>query len=227
MIKFNPDDPYPLLPPGSYTYLESQEHARQVDAWLGLATEAIEQKISKRLNPSDFQADQQLWIDLPVETLQTPYVEIREILSLLPLREGSKLIDLGCGYGRLGVVLARHYPEVHFLGYEFVEERVAKAGELLAQIGANRARIEKADLSDRNFSPEKGDIYFLYDYGSRSAIAKTLEDLRMIAQSEPIIVVGRGRASRDAIELNQPWLSQVVKPKHFPHYSIYFSSEQK
>ena len=57
-------------------------------------------------------------------------------------------------------------------------------------------------------------------------IEKTLNDLRGIALRRPIAVVGRGRASRDAIERHHPWLSQVVPPSHHGIYSIYRSGYQ-
>jgi hypothetical protein len=80
-----------------------------------------------------------------------------------------------------------------------------------------------ADLSDLAFRPLAAEFYFIYDYGTPRAISKTLEDLRVIAQRQAITVVGRGRSSRDAIEREQPWLSQVMKPEHHGHYSIYRS----
>ncbi len=79
-------------------------------------------------------------------------------------------------------------------------------------------------FSHPDFKPDAADFFFIYDYGTRPAVQKTLEDLREIARSRPITVVGRGRLSRDAIERQHPWLSQVCPPRHFKNYSIYSSA---
>lgn len=220
MIQFDPSDPFPLLSPDSHSYREAQEHSALVDAWIGLETEKIEAALSaKGLSvPIDVQ---QLWIGLPSQALQTPFTEIRHLLSLLSLREGQRLVDLGAGYGRMGFVVGRHFAGVEFIGYEYVPERVAESKRALAKFAYPNVKMTEADLASRDFNPCDADVYFLYDYGSRDAIAKTLGDLREIASRRSITVVGRGRASRDAIERGQPWLSQVVAPKHHDHFSIY------
>ena len=213
MPEFTPTDPFPL--PASASYAEAQAHARLVDEWLGMKTEPIEKALAAAGGPSD----QQLWIGLPTQSLLTPYTEIRELSERLNLQPGETVVDLGAGYGRMSFVIARHFAGVHFVGYEYVRERVEEANRALEKFGASP--IEVADLKDPAFTPVAADYYFLYDYGTRDAIEKTLQDLRVIAQSRAITVIGRGRASRDAIERSHPWLSGVAAPEHFPHYSIY------
>jgi hypothetical protein len=213
---FNADDPFPLLESGKHSYKEQQEHSAIVDQWLGLNTEETEALISA--NPN-----QQLWLKIPVAAMQTPYSEIREILSHFDVQRKLLVVDLGSAYGRMGFVIARHFPNWNFIGYEVVPERVARSREALSAHPCDRVRFEVADLNDENVTPEAGDIFFIYDYGTRDAIGKTLVDLQAIAKQKTITVIGRGRASRDAIERNHPWLSQVENPEHYPHYSLYRS----
>lgn len=226
MLAFDPENPFPLVSAVDATnYAEAQLHSEAVDRWLGVETGRIEQEIKQedaatQKNPQD----QEFWIGLPVQRLLTPYTEIRLLLSQLNPPSHSTVIDLGAGYGRMGFVLGRHYPEVNFIGYEVVKKRVQEAKRCLALADCPRAQMVIADLADPGFRPLLADYYFLYDYGSRSAIEKTLQDLREIARSRTITVVGRGRASRDAIERDHPWLSQVCEPRHFAHYSIYRSN---
>lgn len=217
-LAFDPRDPFPLLEERELAYAEAQEHAALADAWLDLRAEAVERTLPRGALAG---TGQQLWLDLPVRGLLTPYVELRALLARLRPVPGSTVVDLGAGYGRLGFVVARHWPGVSFLGYEYVRERVAEGNRCLAAHGHALARLECVDLSAREFRPGAAGIYFLYDYGTRAAIEKTLQDLRHIARTLPLTVVGRGRASRDAIERRHPWLSQVVPPEHAPHASIY------
>ncbi len=116
MLIFDPADPYPLVPDASRGYAEAQVHSEQVDRWLGLETEKVERQIQNHVTPHD----QNLWIGLPAKTLLTPYTEIRRLLEDLRPAPGDVFVDLGAAYGRMGFVLARHFPEVRFIGYEMV-----------------------------------------------------------------------------------------------------------
>jgi hypothetical protein len=234
MLRFDTADPYPLLslePGAGPTYAEEKEHAAQVDAWLGLEVERIEgQLVAERQSlrsPSRSIGvdgrDQQDWIGLPPQSLLTPYTELRTLLHRLSPQANETIVDLGAGYGRMGFVLAEHYPDVNFIGYELVAARVEEGNLRLSERGHKRAKLVECDLSTASFIPQEAEYYFLYDYGTREAIEKTLRDLRGIASRRPIQVVGRGRASRDAIELAHPWLSGVVTPEHYANYSIYRS----
>jgi hypothetical protein len=212
-MSFEPDDPFPRV---ELPYAQAQLHAERVDHWLGLDTRACE----ARIEPI---AGQQLWTELPVRALLTPYTELRAMLERLAPARGQTVVDLGAAYGRLGFVMARHSPEARFVGYELAEERVLEGRSALARFGARNAALIAADLSATGFAPEPADFYFVYDYGTRAAIDKTLEDLRTIARAREIIVIGRGRASRDAIERGHPWLAGVHAPQHAGHWTLYRS----
>jgi hypothetical protein len=220
MLTFDPNDPFPLVAQDSCTYAEAQLHAAHVDAWLGLRTEQIEDRL---IAQSQADLQQQRWIGLPVKSLLTPYTEIRTILSKLDPTPGETIIDLGAAYGRMGYVIGRHYPEIHFVGYELVRERVDEANRCLTHLRHPLIQMKVADLKSVSFHPEPAEYYFIYDFGTRDSIQKSLIDLKSIARSRAITVVGRGRACRDLIEQNHPWLSQVQAPEHFAHFSVYRS----
>ncbi|HEY8279454.1 MAG TPA: class I SAM-dependent methyltransferase [Bdellovibrionota bacterium] len=218
MIEFHEKDPFPLV--GEIIpelYADSKRHAASVDDWLGLAVEKIESRLA---DPKD---GAERWIGRHSSVFLTPYVELRAWLEELKPKEGSTVVDLGAGYGRLGFVLARHFPEVKFLGFELVPERVREGTAALARFKATNASLEEADLSLPSWKPPVADIYFIYDYGSPEAVRKTLEDLKHISNKKGIIVVGRGRGVRDKIEKEHPWLGSVYGPVHRAHYSIYRS----
>lgn len=217
-LEFNPDDPFPLIAEGEITYAEEQVHAEKVDAHLGLEIAKIEAALVPPIA-----GDHQLWMGLPPKRMLTPYLEIRRLLDFLKPSRDQAVIDLGAGYGRMGFVMGRHFPESYWLGYEYVGERVGEGERALMRMGYARSRLVQTDLSDYRFTPRFADFYFLYDYGTREAIEKTVQDLKTISKNRSITVIGRGRASRDAIERFHPWLSGVRAPEHFPHYSIYRS----
>lgn len=226
MLEFDPRDPFPLLAEDSHEYHAEQEHAALVDSWLGLATEATERAVG--VTPG-----QQNWAGLPIQALMTPYTELRFILEQLKPQPGETVIDLGAAYGRMGFVMARHFPKARFVGFELDRSRVEEGRRalerFLATSGAPEGaiRLEVADLESPLFRMPQAEYYFIYDYGTRAAIEKTLDDLRLVARHQAVTVIGRGRSARDTIERSQPWLSQVAEPEHFDHFSIYRSKEKR
>ena len=222
-LVFDPADPFPLFHPDTHSYREEQTHSAEVDAWLGLRTEETEAAIARTAVPGVNRKEQELWIGLPVKSLLTPYTEIRRMLEMVAPKPGHTVVDLGAGYARMAPVLARHHPGVAFIGYEFLRARVIEARRCLGLEDSGTSRIQQQNLGDSAFSPVPAEFYFLYDFGARETIEKTLQDLRRIAETRAITVIGRGRSSRDAIERHHPWLSQVNAPRHHGNFSIYRS----
>lgn len=213
MLKFESRDPFPIVFESDHTYLEAQTHAAAVDHWLGLQTEQTEKRLAvegcRSKAPTTSRESQQLWFGLATQNLLTPYTEIRSLLSLAKPEAGQVVVDLGAAYGRMGFVINRCHPGVSFIGYEYVGERVHEGRRSFKQHSLQNADLEHADLSSAGFIPEIADIYFLYDYGTLKAIEKTLYDLKKIARLRPIVVIGRGRHCRYAIEARHSWLGKV------------------
>jgi hypothetical protein len=215
MLEFDPLNPFPLVKLSPELYPAAKRHAAKADEWLGLSVDATEARIH---DPKD---DQERWLGRHPSIFLTPYVELRAWLEELAPMSGDRVADLGAGYGRLGFVLARHFPQCRFLGFELVKERVESGRLALGKFGAPLAELRQADLSSPAFTPPPAEIYFIYDYGTKSAIGKTLSDLRELSTTIKFRVVGRGRAVRDQIEREHPWLSSVYPAVHHGHYSIY------
>ncbi|WP_373998793.1 SAM-dependent methyltransferase [Bdellovibrio bacteriovorus] len=220
MIVFDANNPFPLLDLNSYTYQEAQEHSLKVDEHLGFQCESIEAEI--RSHAKESSVVQQNWEHLSVQAFQTPYVEIHNILDLLSLHPGDTIVDLGCAYARMALVIQRHFPELQFIGYELENQRVEEAQRILG-ISSTSIRVQSTDLSAENFHLPSADVYFIFDYGTEANVKKTLQDLQEVAKSRPIQVVGRGRLTRFLIHKEHPWLSEVQEPSHYPHFSIYRS----
>jgi SAM-dependent methyltransferase len=210
---FDPTDPFPLWPGyGPELYASAKKHAAAADEWLGIPVEKIEAKLT---DPKD---GEERWIGRHPSIFLTPYVELRAWLE--ELKPEGTVVDLGAGYGRLGFVLARHYPGTRFLGYELVPERAQAGADALKRFGAGNASLRQADLNE--IALPEAQLFFVYDFGSRESIARLLEKLRDRAKENNFTLVARGRGVRDAIEKSHPWLS-VHDPVHGPHYSVYRS----
>jgi hypothetical protein len=209
--------------------VELRKHSAQVDQWLGFEIEKVEKELTlhgcRAKAPGSHGETQNLWIGLESQNLLTPYAEIRRFLSVLNPRAGSTVVDLGAAYGRIGFVLGRHYPEVNFIGYEYVGERVRETQRLFTRHGFKRAKMEQVDLTSFSFRPPPAEYYFIYDYGTPGAIEKTLYDLRRVAKDRSFAVIAGGRLCHEAITWSHPWLEGVAIDGSHVRYSIFRANQ--
>ncbi len=162
----------------------------------------------------------QTWVGLHPETIQTPYSELLRMTEKLDLRPGDKVIDLGAGYGRLGILLHKLHPRVRFQGIEFVPERVAEGQRVYQLQGLDPDTLCIGDLTREEFMPELADHYFVYDFGKVPHIRHLLHKLSRIADSRKFSVTGRGKGIRSLISHEFPWLTPCYEEENFSIYTF-------
>lgn len=228
MTKLNPE----LFGPFETNYDKRREHSEKLDQVLGIEVEKIENELlraARELDPKGshrtwgqgLHQGNQTWVGLSHQTLQTPYGELKEICDLLNPLPGQKVLDLGAGYGRLGLVLGTFYPEVYFLGYEYVSERVKEGSRIFKQLHCEQAQLLVQDLTADDFKLPEADFYFLYDYGNIGQIRHTLNQLAQIEERKKFKLVGRGKGTRSLIQHEYPWLAEIYPVIHREQFSIY------
>jgi protein-L-isoaspartate O-methyltransferase len=216
---------------GNGDYQNIQDHSEFVDQIIGFRVTEIEQQLKAMAqiqNPEGSVASwgkmlhegSQSWIGLNPRQLLTPYNELRDMCELLQPKEGSTLVDLGAGYGRMAFVLDQMAPHCHFIGYEIVKERVDDSLRLFQQYALKNAEMHTQDITKVDFQLPVADYYLIYDYGTVEHIKKTLSQLQTIARKHPMKVIGRGRI-RHYINNEHPWLSQIFSPHHEETFSVY------
>lgn len=204
-------------------YAGAKIHAQSIDDRLGLACDQIEDKLFEKNKDSLFLPGQEFWYGLEIQSLQTPYSEIVEMINYIKPSSGDVWVDLGAGYGRMGFTLGFVSPEVKFIGYEFVQDRVNEGNRIIKQWGLNQAVMRQADISKDDFQLDEADLFFLYDFGSKDDIYRALEKLRIRAQRRSIQVVARGRGVRSWIFMDCPWLSEINSPVQFKNWTLFKS----
>lgn len=219
------------------TLEEMREHAEDLDKLLGVDVFNIEQELLKKaqaISPDGshktwgqtLHHGNQTWVGLSHQTLQTPYLEFKEMCDLLNPAPGTKVVDLGAGYGRMGIILNLFFPEVHFLGHELVKERVDEGNRVLRILNCHRAQLEMKDVAAEEYSVPKAEFYFIYDYGTIAHLKKTLAQLEEVAKDKNFKLIARGKGIVSLILYEHPWLSQVYDPIHRERYSIFSMSAQ-
>jgi 2-polyprenyl-3-methyl-5-hydroxy-6-metoxy-1,4-benzoquinol methylase len=92
------------------------------------------------------------------------------ILPLVPglidrLATGIRVLDAGCGRGRILTRLAALYPRSRFLGLDLSTDAIAYAREEASRAGLNNVEFTAADLTDfdRSAEPEAFDVITTFD----------------------------------------------------------------
>ena len=120
--------------------IHSRMHAKKLDKILGYKVTKIEVKLHQKYRSYDRFNDEsnkkqhykgaQTWIGLHPQVLQTPYCDIYQALLTAKDMNIEHVVDIGAGYGRVGVVLNALAKEAKFTGYEVVKERQAEGNRI-------------------------------------------------------------------------------------------------
>ena len=145
--------------------------------------------------------------------VQSGYSTILLALHYLTLRPGDRIIDLGSGYGRVGLVFSLMRPDCHFIGYEYVPHRVEVCNNATKKLELSQSlSFHMQDLSSLDFVIPTAETYYLYDPFSKSTYEYVLKQIVDISKSKSLTIVTKGNA-RD-------WLSQIADDNHWPKPQI-------
>lgn len=127
--------------------------------------------------------------------VQSSYATTLLALRYLNLPKGARFIDLGSGYGRIGLVIGLLRPDVEFFGYEFVKERVDIANASSKNLEIERhVKFIAQDLSAEDFAIPAADVYYIYDSFTDPTYLHVLGQLEKICQKRKITVISKGNA---------------------------------
>lgn len=176
------------------------EHSKQLDRFLGYKIARIEQKLSKKYrafnkstdatNSKKHYAGSEVWVGLNTQALQTPYVDILCVLKALKPFNPKSVIDLGAGYGRVGIVYCSVFLEGKFTGIEILPERYLEAVRVHNLHDLQNCKMVQQDLVAGTYAIPKGDVYFIYDFSHIEDIDYVLRRILQDNLSFFIVAVG-------------------------------------
>lgn len=142
--------------------------------------------------------------------VQSSYATTLLALRYLNLPKSSTFMDLGSGYGRIGLVLGLMRPDVQFIGLEYVSERVDIANKTSARYGMQKhVRFVTQDLSLSDFKIPPADTYYIFDAFTDATYVTIMHQLQEIALKKRVTVVTKGNAKQ--------WMKNIcwTEPQEF------------
>jgi Predicted O-methyltransferase len=160
----------------------------------------------------NYQADHGMKTDLTIRErlyegagvgVQSSYSTLLNTLRVIAPSQGSRFIDLGSGYGRVGLVVGLMRPDIDFVGYEYVGHRVDIAENIAHNLEINKhVQFLTQDLADSKFQIPDAEVYYMYDPFSEETYRHVLNQLIEVSKRRQITIVTKGNA--------QSWLRELA-----------------
>jgi tRNA A58 N-methylase Trm61 len=159
----------------------------------------------------------QTWVGLDFQILQCSYHDLKTLFETIKLKPHQTVVDLGAGYGRIGIFMHWFYRHSPFIGIELVKERVDEANRIYKKLGTQNKTMLVDDLSTIEELPE-GEIYFIYDFGSEAHLKRILN---MLKEKTGKILIVKGRICHNLIVRDPTW-EEGFKLKKFEDIYLYY-----
>lgn len=137
---------------------------------------------------------------------QTPARLLLELSDRVPLGPDDCFYDLGCGLGRIPILI-HLLTGVEAVGVEIDPEYCAYARRCTIALGLTGVRFVNADVRRADLS--RGTVFFMFTPFVGSVLARVLTRLHHLAMSVPITLGTYGPIT--PIVARQPWLHNVAE----------------
>lgn len=145
--------------------------------------------------------------------VQSGYSTILLAIEAMKAKTGAMAVDLGSGYGRVGLVYCLLREDLEFIGYEFVPHRVKISQKAAEDLGLQKnLQFEVQDLSLESFQIPKADIFYLYDPFTYETYEFVLKQIVELSQSQKLTIITKGNA--------RSWLEDVAKVNGWPKATV-------
>src|SRR5690606_7300103 len=138
--------------------------------------------------------------------------EISSFLGYFQKHNPKTIVDLGAGYGRVGIVMNAIFPEANFIGYEILDLRLLEARRMFDLLELKNCEMRSQNILEKDFEIPKADVYFIYDFSDPHDLKVILKRLSAKLRKERFFIVAKGEGVRSLIQLKFPefWVCHGV-----------------
>jgi hypothetical protein len=145
--------------------------------------------------------------------VQSSYLSLFTVLRQLP--EGpTRIVDLGSGYGRIGLVAGLLNPAWSVVGYEYVQHRVEVAQASASRLGLSpRIVFVTQDLSDPTFQIPGAEVFYMYDPFNQKTYDRVLSQITGMKPGKQLQIITKGSALhhfQHIVQSSPDWQPPVI-----------------
>ena len=132
--------------------------------------------------------------------MQTPYSDILDALLELELENLNHICDIGCAYGRVGILSSVVFKGIKFTGFEIVKQRQIEATRIYHELSVENSSVFLQNVLEKDFALPFADVYFIYDFSDLDDVDKILRKIMGMFGFEDMLIIGRGDRTIGLIE---------------------------
>lgn len=147
----------------------------------------------------------------------------RTVRGLVQAEAGARVLEVGCGTGRNLIVLARRWPQAHFIGLDISREMISYARERVDQAGLGQ-RIELIESELADYTASTGPEPAPFDVVLFSYSLSMIPDWQQVLQSAiPLVKPAEGQLLIADFGACQSWPGPVQRRlyKNLSHFHVF------
>jgi len=113
---------------------------------------------------------------------------VRNALELLGDKRKGRLLDIGCGFGEIDILLAQN-TEFDIVGFDISENAIWEARDNIKRAGLdNRIKIEEGDIYKLNYPDESFDVAVSFGYVSAATYPGVQREVARVLKPGGILI---------------------------------------
>ncbi len=132
------------------------------------------------------------------------------IASKLLLQPGQRVLDIGCGWGGMGLTLAERIPGGEVMGVTLSTEQLAVAQERAAARGAN-ARFELCDYRDVEGTFDRIVSVGMFEHVGQPNYQEYFDTVARLLKDDGVAVI-HSIGRKDEPGVTNPWIAKYIFP---------------